>query len=226
LFKNRRVTDIFLFIFTANPQLWVSQTDHDIDEFIPVVDESNMQLLSRFGENADMSQMYSRSLTGSTPSPDDEVPADLMLASPEALPEIGDSDSQDSDSSSIGGLLLKQAHDKQVVVDDQIRFKSGHFNGDSSSSDDDSITRGLSFGTGHSEVDHRQPEVLIANPLAAAATLQILGSVLSQATATAQSASQPSALVVAKKNKTRRDSTSEEDSEFEILNTDDLDVDT
>jgi hypothetical protein len=211
----------------------VSQTDHDIDEFIPVVDESNMQLLSRFGENADMSQMYSRSLTGSTPSPDDEVPADLMLTTADALPEIGDSDSQDSDSSSsIGGLLLKQTHDKHVVVDDQMRFKSGHFNGDSSSSDDDSITRGLSFSAGRSEVDHSRPAAapsVIANPLAAAATLQMLGSVLSQAAAAATAqpaASQPNSLV-AKKSKPRRDdSTSGEDSEFEILNTDDLDVDT
>jgi reticulophagy regulator len=212
-----------------------------MDEFMPEVDESNMQLLNRFGENADVSSMYSRSVTGSTPSPDDEIPAELLLVSPDGLPEIDDSDSQDSDSSSISGLLLKQSvqqHDKQVAIGDTIRFKSGHFNGDSSSSDDDSITRGLSF-SGHSEVDnkHQQREQIsstlsLINPLATATTLQFLGNVLSQA-AQMQTSSSPASLVVVQSNppvmqqqKVQRHDSLSDDSEFEILNTEELDVDT
>lgn len=136
---------VCLFVFKDAGPIPAKAVDIEVDEFLPEVNESNLFVLQNAGEQAVL-------LT--TTQPDDEkseeleIPAELLIR--DTIPEIEEhTDSSSDDDDCLTGpavTVVKQSHKSPRTESDEIEFKSGYFKqNSSSSSDDDSITRGLSF---------------------------------------------------------------------------------
>lgn len=136
----------FFFFFVKDPQpITAKAVDIEVDEFLPEVNESNLFVLQNAGEQAVL-------LTATQPddekSEELEIPTELLIR--DTIPEIEEHlDSSSDDDDCLTGpavTAVKQSHKPTRTESDEIEFKSGYFKqNSSSSSDDDSITRGLSF---------------------------------------------------------------------------------
>uniref|UniRef100_A0A1L8DV08 Protein with signal anchor n=1 Tax=Nyssomyia neivai TaxID=330878 RepID=A0A1L8DV08_9DIPT len=118
---------------------WSSQTtDHDVDDFLPEVNEGNMFVLQKAGEEAVITTpVATESHTSSHSEDPDSLPADLMM--PEgSFPDVVPDDEEESD-------LNDDDSERDIEAPSGgFTFKTGHFNKDTSS-DDDSMAKGLSF---------------------------------------------------------------------------------
>ena len=95
------------------------------DEFLPRVDSTNLLLLTRVGEDADSSAIYSKSLTSSKDSDEDE----MMLPKDAVLPSIEDADNDDNE---FMPEFVKAPRNDVLTKGQQ--YKSKHFKTNSSSS--------------------------------------------------------------------------------------------
>lgn len=170
-----------------------------------------------------------------------EIPPELLIPS---IPEI----EEHSDSSSDDECLISPAvaSNETRRVGDDIEFQSGYFNQNSSSSDDDSITRGLSFRdvdlidrsqqaqylqqsktvagvpsstSSSSTVESSFPVPNLVAGLVSWGTENLIKNKLTQAV---QQQFSSSLGKHSEKRQIRRSSNSSDDSEFEILNHDEL----
>jgi hypothetical protein len=166
---------------------------------MPEINEANISLLKSVGEEADVSAIY-KSERKTDEENDDDTYNDLMI------PQNSITEVDEDDNSSNSG--------SEDLIANEIKFKSGHFNANTSSDSEDSISRGLSFHdipdnrmTRSMPAPKRQPEI---DPLV---TNLIAGSMISYLSQAIGTAAQP-----------HHQSQPEDsgDSDFEILNTDEL----
>lgn len=135
--------------------------DQEVEEFLPEINEANASLLKQVGEEADISAVYKtdstiseRKGTGDEEDDDDDTYSDLLIPQ-SSIKELDEAEEEElSNASSSDELLLGSGGDQPsassgagaaAAASDEIRFKSGHFNANTSSDSDDSISRGLSF---------------------------------------------------------------------------------
>ncbi|GAB0099308.1 hypothetical protein DMENIID0001_151620 [Sergentomyia squamirostris] len=143
LISTRHKLDIIHERTKVEETAWSSQTtDHDVDDFLPEVNESNLFVLQKAGEEAvittPLTTMATESQTNSHSEDADSLPVDLMI--PEGcLPDVGADEDDDSD------LCDDDVDAERAIVSEGITFNTGHFNRDTSSSDEDSMAKGLSF---------------------------------------------------------------------------------
>lgn len=132
-------------MFSGEETAWSSQTtDHDVDDFLPEVNESNLFVLQKAGEEAVITTPVTatESHTSSHSEDADSLPADLMI--PEgSLPDVEVEDEEESDI--CDDDVEDPGREVVGVQSDGFTFKTGHFNRDTSSSDEDSMARGLNF---------------------------------------------------------------------------------
>lgn len=139
----------------APSPLSVSLLDTDVDEFLPEITEASALLMKQVGEEADVSAVYKTDSTISErksgagdEDEDDDTYSDLLIPQ-NSIREL-DEEEQSNDSSSDELLLGKETNSvaettAAAASTGEIRFKSSHFNANTSSDSDDSISRGLSF---------------------------------------------------------------------------------
>ena len=176
----------------------------DADEFYPQMDESNMNILSRIGDDADDSAVYSKNTT--TKSDNDSNDSDLESLLPTNINLL---DAKDVDDGNLIKPLLTQSAE----------YRRKHFNAtssdssDSSSTDDDSITRGLDFQTipSHTIIETTQ------EPSTATKLLTNLQNTLATKLIENLNQRQPSQSRLSRSNES-----SDSDSDFEILDDKDL----
>ncbi|XP_059618844.1 uncharacterized protein LOC132263208 isoform X2 [Phlebotomus argentipes] len=140
LISTRHKLDIIHERTKGEETAWSSQTtDHDVDEFLPEVNESNLFVLQKAGEEAVITTPVATESHASSHSEDaDSLPVDLMI--PEgSLPDVEADDDAESD------IMDDEGEREAVVPSEGFTFKTGHFNRDTSSSDEDSMAKGLSF---------------------------------------------------------------------------------
>uniref|UniRef100_A0A1Q3FCH7 Protein with signal anchor n=1 Tax=Culex tarsalis TaxID=7177 RepID=A0A1Q3FCH7_CULTA len=134
--------------------------DQEVAEFLPEITEANASLLKQVGEDADVSAVYkpdSATISERTgggdgaaaEDDDDDTYSDLLMPQ-NSIRELEEAEEDRSSTSSSDELLLGGSEPvMQAVVpaesSGEIRFKSSHFNANTSSDSDDSISRGLSF---------------------------------------------------------------------------------
>lgn len=162
-------------------------------------------MLKRAGEEAELTTPVQIN------EEESEVPADFLV-SPESIPEIGES-SESSDDDEAANLLNRE-----------IKFKTGYFNKDSSS-DDDSITKGLNFKD-YSIVDGGAERNLLKSEnkpdkssnlypkLTDLVPWNLVGNIISSQLKSDEN--------VIKKSYQKRNSQDSSDSEYEMINTDEL----
>lgn len=145
-----------------------------------------------------------------------EIPVDFLV-SPESIPEIGESSSSDEDEAAI-------------LLNREIKFKTGYFNKDSSS-DDDSITKGLSFkdysvvdgkaAVAASTAEHssllKENSSNIYPKLVDLVPWNLVGNIISSQLKSDEN-------VIKKKSLQKRNSQDSSDSEYEMINTDELNI--
>lgn len=141
--------------------------DQEVAEFLPELTEANASLLKQVGEDADVSAVYKPDTISERPSntnndddDDDDTYSDLLMPQ-NSIKELEEAEAEEDRSSSSGDeLLLGSDHVSAPLSlmatsaaamvpaaesSGEIRFKSSHFNANTSSDSDDSISRGLSF---------------------------------------------------------------------------------
>lgn len=140
--------------------------DQEVADFLPELTEANASLLKQVGEDADVSAVYkpdSATISerpGNTDDDDDDTYSDLLMPQ-NSIRELEEAEAEEDRSSSSGDeLLLGSDHVSAPLPlmatsaaamvpaaesSGEIRFKSSHFNANTSSDSDDSISRGLSF---------------------------------------------------------------------------------
>lgn len=140
--------------------------DQEVADFLPELTEANASLLKQVGEDADVSAVYkpdSATISerpGNTDDDDDDTYSDLLMPQ-NSIKELEEAEAEEDRSSSSGDeLLLGSDHVSAPLPlmatsaaamvpaaesSGEIRFKSSHFNANTSSDSDDSISRGLSF---------------------------------------------------------------------------------
>ncbi|XP_062539421.1 uncharacterized protein LOC134207661 [Armigeres subalbatus] len=132
--------------------------DQDVEEFLPEINEANESLLKQIGEEADISAVYKTDSTISErkgpgdkdDDDDDDTYSDLLIPQ-SSIKELDEADEEEQSNASSSDELLLGSGDRQnqssagTSSGGEIRFKSGHFNANTSSDSDDSISRGLSF---------------------------------------------------------------------------------
>ncbi|XP_055597908.1 uncharacterized protein LOC129747635 [Uranotaenia lowii] len=137
-----------------------AQLDQEVAEFLPEIDEANASLLKQVGEDADISAVYKtdstiseRTKTGNgEEDDDDDTYSDLMIPQ-SSIKELDEEQSSESSSDELllgtnNGTINTTGTSVGGAADistGEIRFKSSHFNANTSSDSDDSISRGLSF---------------------------------------------------------------------------------
>lgn len=144
--------------------------DQEVEEFLPEITEANASLLKQVGEDADVSAVYKpdsatvserKSGNGDGDNDDDDDTYSDLLMPQNSIKELEEEEDRSSNDSSSDELLLgAQDHGSSKAVvpsggayqqpssaaaSGEIRFKSSHFNANTSSDSDDSISRGLSF---------------------------------------------------------------------------------
>lgn len=134
----------------APSPLSVNLLDQDVEEFLPEITEASASLLNQVGEEADVSAVYKtdstiseRKTTGGEEDDDDDTYSDLLIPQ-NSIKEL---DEEQSNESSSDELLLGSDSNvpPEATAGGEIRFKSSHFNANTSSDSDDSISRGLTF---------------------------------------------------------------------------------
>lgn len=138
--------------------------DQEVADFLPELTEANASLLKQVGEDADVSAVYKPDTISERPSnnnddDDDDTYSDLLMPQ-NSIKELEEAEAEEDRSSSSGDELLLGSSDHvpapplsltasamvpAVESSGEIRFKSSHFNANTSSDSDDSISRGLSF---------------------------------------------------------------------------------
>lgn len=135
--------------------------DQEVEEFLPEITEANASLLKQVGEDADVSAVYkpdsatiSERPGGAENDDDDDTYSDLLMPQ-NSIKELEEAEEDRSSSSSDELLLGSEPQQGRAIVpagypvaaesSGEIRFKSSHFNANTSSDSDDSISRGLSF---------------------------------------------------------------------------------
>uniref|UniRef100_A0A8D8GP03 (northern house mosquito) hypothetical protein n=1 Tax=Culex pipiens TaxID=7175 RepID=A0A8D8GP03_CULPI len=192
--------------------------DQEVEEFLPEITEANASLLKQVGEDADVSAVYKPDSATVSERPgveeddDDDTYSDLLMPQ-NSIKELEEAEEDRSSSSSDELLLGSEPQQAMVPVapeaSGEIRFKSSHFNANTSSDSDDSISRGLSFddvpdrGVVKRKSHHHQPEqvrpqqqdqlaTLAGNLLTSGNLLSYLTTAVSAAaSASAMSQSQP-----------------------------------
>lgn len=136
--------------------LTASFLDQEVEEFLPEINEASATLLQQVGEEADISAVYKTDSTVSErgegakddEDDDDDTYSDLLIPQ-NSIKELEEEDEEQSNTSSSDELLLGSSgpavHSTADASTGEIRFKSSHFNANTSSDSDDSISRGLSF---------------------------------------------------------------------------------
>lgn len=143
--------------------------DQEVADFLPELTEANASLLKQVGEDADVSAVYkpdSATISerpGNTDNDDDDDTYSDLLMPQNSIRELEEAEAEEDRSSSSGDELLlgsdrvsasaplplmaTSAAMVPAVAESsgEIRFKSSHFNANTSSDSDDSISRGLSF---------------------------------------------------------------------------------
>lgn len=143
--------------------------DQEVADFLPELTEANASLLKQVGEDADVSAVYkpdSATISerpGNTDNDDDDDTYSDLLMPQNSIRELEEAEAEEDRSSSSGDeLLLGSDHvsasaplplmatsaamvPAAAESSGEIRFKSSHFNANTSSDSDDSISRGLSF---------------------------------------------------------------------------------
>lgn len=137
--------------------LSASFLDQEVEEFLPEINEANASLLKQVGEEADISAVYKtdstiseRKGTGDDEEDDDDDTYSDLLIPQSSIKELDEAEEDEqSNASSSDELLLGSGGDQPSASSaagaGEMRFKSGHFNANTSSDSDDSISRGLSF---------------------------------------------------------------------------------
>lgn len=127
-----------------------------MEEFLPEITEANASLLKQVGEDADVSAVYKPDSATVSERPgveeedDDDTYSDLLMPQ-NSIKELEEAEEDRSSSSSDELLLGSEPQQGKAMVpvvpeaSGEIRFKSSHFNANTSSDSDDSISRGLSF---------------------------------------------------------------------------------
>lgn len=156
--------------------LTASFLDQEVEEFLPEINEASASLLHQVGEEADISAVYKTDSTISErgaggkddEDDDDDTYSDLLIPQNSIKELEEEEDEEQSNSSSSDELLLGSSepagHSGADASSGEIRFKSGHFNANTSSDSDDSISRGLSFddvpdrGSGSRKRIHHQQQ--------------------------------------------------------------------
>uniref|UniRef100_A0A1B0CQC5 Protein with signal anchor n=1 Tax=Lutzomyia longipalpis TaxID=7200 RepID=A0A1B0CQC5_LUTLO len=241
LISTRHKLDIIHERAKGEETTWSSQTtDHDVDDFLPEVNEGNLFVLQKAGEEAVITTPVgtTESHTSSHSEDPDSLPVDLLL--PEgSFPDVGAvNDDEESD-------LNDDELERDVAVPSggEFTFKTGHFNRDtSSSSDDDSMARGLSFHD-YSLVDAAVTEEVAAAkypnrstesksnlPFGINEAWNVVGNLLKTSTANPITTANPSTSTVDHQNtrksshtkSTQRSPDSSDESEFETFTPDEL----
>jgi hypothetical protein len=124
----------------------------DIDEFCPSMDEANLRILKQIGDHADDTSLYSKANdnsaatgSGSTIENESDSDNDDLLPRNAVIPEPDEIDF----GSGSGGIddSLDLIENQNLVLTQSAEYKRKHFSNTSSESSDsdDSITRGLDF---------------------------------------------------------------------------------
>lgn len=210
---------------------WSSQTT-DLDEFLPDVNESNLSLLQHAGEEAVILHSVSSPLNDDDEK-SDEIPSDLII--PDSLPEIDEqTDSSDDDdecliSPAVAFPSLKSTSNQEI------EFNIRYFK-DTSSSDEDSISKGLTFNdyslvdgagtqrtndnktTDNISVDSQRSSVFSIPSMMA----DLMTNLTKSSSRNATNEVDNSKSLAKGPDKRHASETSDDESEFEILTTDEL----
>ncbi|XP_058443828.1 uncharacterized protein LOC131425738 [Malaya genurostris] len=124
--------------------------DQEVEEFLPEITEANATLLRQVGEEADVSAVYRTDSStiseckagGPENDEDDDTYSDLLIPQ-NSIQELDEEQSTESSSDEL--LFANGGKSAADVSTGEIKFKSGHFNANTSSDSDDSISRGLNF---------------------------------------------------------------------------------
>lgn len=208
-------------------KIWSSQTT-DLDEFLPDVNETNLSLLQHAGDEAVILHSISSPLNDDDEK-SDEIPSDLII--PDSLPEIDDqTDSSDDEcliSPAVAFPSLKSSSNQEI------EFNIRYFK--DTSSDEDSISKGLSF-TDYSIVDGAQranenKTEIISDDSQRSSVFSIPSMMADLMTNLTKSSRNAPEVIAVDKSKSlpkgpdkRHASESSDESEFEILNTDELNI--
>uniref|UniRef100_A0A1B6DQP4 RETREG1-3/ARL6IP-like N-terminal reticulon-homology domain-containing protein n=1 Tax=Clastoptera arizonana TaxID=38151 RepID=A0A1B6DQP4_9HEMI len=211
IYRNWHQTHLILLGF-------VSGDESDDDEYLPPASSEVMKVLEMASDGTNDMQKSEDSCTtrGSSVErwfgltslpPHDEASLDSLAELsdlPSIDPRVDDSDSASEDAK-------------------QIQFKSGHFNGDTSSSDDEekAFTKDLSF----SEIDHRKQETAttLASMFTQAVANNLMGTVGKGLLANVMGLTATTESTPATTPSSRLDSDSDLDNDFEIIDKDELD---
>jgi hypothetical protein len=126
---------IYTFYIDATPSSGV-----DVDEFCPQMNETNFMILKQIGDHADDSSIFSvpnSTMLGMTENESDSdnelLPKNAVIPEPDEIDAVDENEDH---------FLV----DPNVVLTQSAEYKRKHFSNTSSESDsDDSITRGLDF---------------------------------------------------------------------------------
>ncbi|XP_058817695.1 reticulophagy regulator 1 [Topomyia yanbarensis] len=125
--------------------------DKEVEEFLPEITEATATILRQAGEEADVSAVYRADSTiseckaGAVDNEDEDDTYSDLLMPQNSIQEL---DEEQSTESSSDELLFASGSNKsaaEVPATGEIKFKSSHFNANTSSDSDDSISRGLNF---------------------------------------------------------------------------------
>lgn len=140
-----RLVDVqILKLISSLVYLDLSPSSGDVDEFCPRMDEANMMILKQIGDHADDTAIYSTPTNKMTSSGDaNESDSDNELLPKNAV--IPEPDDVDSNLDHNEDFLSSQ--NNHMVLTQSAEYKRKHFSNTSSESSDtdDSITRGLDF---------------------------------------------------------------------------------
>jgi len=205
-------------------KIWSSQTT-DLDEFLPDVNESNLSLLQHAGEEAVILHSISSPLNDDDDK-SDEIPSDLII--PDSLPEIDEqTDSSDDEcliSPAVAFPSLKSSSNQEI------EFNIRYFK-DTSSSDEDSITKGLTFND-YSTVDGAQrpndnktENISVDSQRSSVFSIpSMMADLMTNLTSSRNASDVDKSKSLPKGPDKRYASESSDESEFEILNTDELNI--
>lgn len=183
-------------------------------EFYPQMDEASMHILSRIGDDADDTAVYSKNNTTMSDNDSDDSDLESLLPTNMNLMDADDVDDEDGN-----GEIEPYNGQINPLLTQSATYKRKHFNekssdsSDSNSTDDDSITRGLDFETLPSYATiEPTPE-----PSAATKLLTNLQNTLATKLIDSLHQQRPSQSALSRSN-----DSSDSDSEFEILDDKDL----
>lgn len=179
-----------------------------MEEFYPQMDEKNLIILKQIGEDADDSALYTNNVLDKKGEESDE---DSLIPHSVDLPNMDDEMDEDEieiEPKCVNPNLLTQG----------LEYKAKHFRNSSDSSDEDSITSGLDFSNvAHTTVDYAHPlSQSTPAPLLALQTQNLIDNLIKS------TSSAPPMHHSSQTSKYLATSSSDEDSDFEILDKDDL----